>query len=295
MKPFCSVLITGVSGLIGTAVHNEIYGRSRKVTGVFMTHRPPPGCDGSFVRHDLTDLRATERLIADLAPSLVINCAANPDIAPCQAAPQSAAVINTEVPALMARCCREVGARFIHFSTDQVFDGSGCWYGENDPPKPVHVYGRTKRASEEAVLQADPEAVVLRISLVYGRSLTGERSASEKLAAALGFGRTLHLYTNEFRTPIFVEDVARAVAYLGVGEFSGLLHVAGPDRLSRLEFGRAVATTFGLDLSLVIPSRSRGLSDDPPRPCDLSLDTSLARAVLPFRFRGVEEGLATLT
>jgi len=252
------------------------------------------GTDRSDDGIDVADFDRLREALDDVSPSLVVNCAAMPDIRPCEADPRGARAVNSDAPALMANWCGARGARFVHFSTDQVFDGTRSFYGEDDRPAPVHAYGATKAAGEAAVLDANPDALVARLSLIYGASSSRIRSASEGLIAALGQGRRLGLFTNEYRTPVLVDDLVRAVIFLAESDFSGMIHLAGPDRLNRFEFGCAVASRFGLRLDLLVPAASEGLEATPPRPLDLSLDTRLASRLLPFSFKTVEEGLGQL-
>jgi len=268
--------------------------RARSICGVW--HRTPftrkDGSEGSDLSLDLTRLDEVEAFLDRYDPTLLINCAAWPDIDPCESDPEGAERINVELPARMAALCRKSGTLLVHFSTDQVFDGERGGYTETSPHSPVHVYGRTKAMSEKRVLEADPEAIVARIPLVYGRSWTGIRSASEKLVLAMEREERLGLYTNEYRCPVLSDDVALAVLFLVEAGFSGLIQIAGPERLSRMEFARAVARRFGLDEGKLEPALSGGLSEKPRRPLDLSLDTTLLRSILPFPVKRVEDGLA---
>lgn len=291
---FDSVLITGVSGLVGSALYEAVASRARTVTGVYRATPFSAGGKGRFVAADLARPDELRRIMNGAVPTLVFNCAAMPDIAPCEADPGAARRINADAPALLADICHETRTRLVHFSTDQVFDGEEGGYAESAPVSPVHEYGRSKAEGERAVLETGADAAVIRLALVYGRSHTGERSASEKLVRALRAGRPLSLYDNEYRTPVLVGDAVRAAIHIAGSGQVGPVHVAGPDRVTRHEFGREVAARFGLPADLVRPGRSPGLQDRPPRPLDLSLDTSLAASLLPFRLKGVREGLHSL-
>lgn len=291
---FDSVLITGVSGLVGPALYAAVAGRARSVTGVYRATPFTTAGKGRFVSADLSRPEELRRIMNGAVPTLVFNCAAMPDIAPCEADPTAARRINTDAPAILADICHEFQARLIHFSTDQVFDGMAGKYDESVPVSPVHEYGRSKAGGERAVLETGADAAVIRLALVYGPSNTGERSASEMLVRALREGRSLSLYDNEYRTPVLVNDAVRAAVCLAESGHVGLVHVAGPDRVTRHEFGQEVAARFGLPADLIQPGRSPGLKAVPPRPLDLSLDTSLAASLLPFRLKGVREGLRTL-
>ncbi len=140
---------------------------------------------------------------------------------------------------------QESGARIVFLSSDQVFDGRCGGYVESDPPNPIHVYGRTKLAAEQAIAEAGPSATVLRLSIVFGPSPQGNRSCSEQILRALERGSRPRLFDDEFRTPIFAADIGSAISELVLRQDVGLLHLGGPDRVSRYELGVAVAKAFG--------------------------------------------------
>lgn len=291
---FSRVIVTGVSGLLGFAFYRALQETAGSIYGIW--HKTPfsrkETVEGADLSLDLERFDHLDAFLTETDCSLVVNCAAWPDIAPCESDPDGAKRINADLPAFLASHCRRSGAVLLHISTEQVFDGATGGYSETSLPAPVHVYGKTKAAGESSVLELDPSAVIARIPLVYGRSWTGVRSASEMLVQTVQQEDQVTLFTNEYRSPVLVDDVARAGLHLVESGFSGLVQVAGPERLSRMEFGLAVARRFGLDETKLVPRLSGGLSERPGRPLDLSLDTTLARSILPFPLKSVEDGLA---
>jgi dTDP-4-dehydrorhamnose reductase len=183
-----------------------------------------------------------------------------------------------------ARC----DARLIHISTDVLFDGQRGGYTEDDPPAPITPYGRSKAQAEEMVRQSGAEAVIVRTSLIYGwrpRVDRHTRQMEEDLAA----GRPVHLFTDEVRNPIWVESLAAAVLELTGMAYTGILHVAGAQALSRYEFGVRLLRFHGLDPSPVLPIRSResGLI----RPLNCTLNSARARSLLSVPLPGVDQVL----
>jgi dTDP-4-dehydrorhamnose reductase len=174
----------------------------------------------------------------------------------------------------VARAAHAAGARLIHISTDVVFDGrAGRPYREADPPPPMTDYGRAKAEAERRVQGATPDSLVVRTSLIYG----GPRhDASPHETAA--FDPSASFYDDEVRCPIQVHDLAAALVELAATEYSGILHVAGPEALTRLQFAERIV---GRPL--------RGGPAPPGRPLDCRLDTSLATSLLQTRLRGVDE------
>jgi dTDP-4-dehydrorhamnose reductase len=170
-----------------------------------------------------------------------------------------------------------IGARLLQISTDVVFDGEkGAPYVEEDEPRPLTDYGRAKADAERAVLDAHPEALVVRTSLLYGGPDPGPQ---ERLAAE----PTATFFTDEFRCPIQVGDLAEALLELVETERAGVLHVAGADRVSRAEFAELLRRA---------PVRTASIAESGlVRPRDCALASDRARGLLGTRLRGAREVL----
>jgi dTDP-4-dehydrorhamnose reductase len=174
----------------------------------------------------------------------------------------------------VARAAAAVGARLLHLSTDVVFDGhKGSPYTEEDAPRPCTEYGRSKAEAERRVAAACPEALIVRTSLIVGGP--GHEPSKHELAA---LDPTLTFYEDELRSPVQVTDLARALLELAAQDVMGLLHVAGPDDVSRAALAELVA---GRPV--------RRATAPPGRPLDCRLDSSVARALLRTRLRGPHE------
>jgi dTDP-4-dehydrorhamnose reductase len=241
---------------------------------------------------DLHDAAGVARLLDAARPAAVVHAAVLGRADDCEARPGEAERVNAGLPGLLARACRERGLRLVALSTDLVFDGSRPYSTEADAPNPLHVYGRTKRAGEEAVLDAHPEAAVARIALVLGRGHGSRATSSESVLRALRAGRPLSLYTDEYRTPIDPESVADAVARLLEGRGSGLFHLGGPERISRHELGRRVARVFGLPDAGIVAARQADHPGPDRRAPDVSLDSGRAQRELGWKARALDEALA---
>src|SRR5512133_1679721 len=117
---------------------------------------------------DLLQDGALERAVAAARPEAVVHAAVIGRTSLCEERPEHARAVNAELPRRLARICRERRLRLVALSTDLVFDGERPPYRENDATGPLSVYGRTKREGEQAVLEAFPDAAVVRVALVCG-------------------------------------------------------------------------------------------------------------------------------
>lgn len=285
------ILVTGASGFLGSHVTRGLLAENHRVTGTFFRTQ------AKGTQLDLTSSEEIASVFHSADPEVVVHVAAMANLKPCEDHPELARRINAAATSELAELCRKQGARMIFFSTDQVFDGrGGGGYLESDAPNPIHMYGRTKMEAEKAVLHTlGSSATVVRVAIVYGSSPTGSRSCTEQVLRTLERGEKPRLFVDEIRTPILVEDVASAIEELAVMKTPPrLLHLGGPDRVSRYDIGCAVARTYGYDPAMIDAVNQADLNLSPPRPPDLSMDTSLAREILKAPPRTLEKGLAEL-
>lgn len=187
----------------------------------------------------------------------------------------------------VAAAAAAAGSRMIHFSTDMVFAGRDHPYTEADPTDATIDYGRWKREAEAVLVQAHPGAMAVRTSLLYGTEVqsSGQLEVADVLA---GRSRTKY-FTDEVRCPAHAADVAAAIVALADMEGGGVLHIAGPEPISRAHMAQAFAEWMGADARQV-PTASLAESGL-DRPANIVLDTSLA-ASLGIRCRTLREALA---
>lgn len=290
------ILLTGASGLLGAAFAREATAQGNEVIGV--VGRWPSAVPGVArqVPLDLADAAAVVSVAREVRPQAIVNCAAISEPAACEAAPELSECVNVELPAALAGAASELGARFVHVSTEQVFDGAAPPYSIASPVNPLHRYGRQKVASERRVLAIDSGAAVVRVPLLFGNSLGGRRSVHEKFLEAWSAGKTMKLFTDEIRAVASADNVAAALLELAARpELGGALHWTGAESVSRWEMGRAICAHFGFALEWIEPTPRAALPEiTATRPRDLTLDLAPldgALRVQPERFADAVERL----
>lgn len=287
------LVVTGASGQLGAYLLAHLSRLAEQVVA-FSGSDPGPGSVIPFLPVDLGDPLALERAFVVARPTLVIHAAALARVADCQHDPVRAQRINCDATAHLARLCADTGARLVFVSTDLVFAGDRAPYREDDPPCPLSVYGRSKARAEQAVL-AHPGHVVARLSLLYGPSRAREPSFFDQQVAALRLGRPVTLFEDEWRTPLDLDTAAAALIRLAQGNLGGIVHLGGPERMSRLDMGRRLARFLALDPGVIRPARRDDVPAAEPRPCDTSLDSSRWRATFAdLPWPGYEEALGRL-
>jgi dTDP-4-dehydrorhamnose reductase len=235
-------------------------------------------------------------LFIKVRPQALIHTAALADIDYCEAHPTEARAVNVELTHAIAGFCAKHGVRLIFCSTDTIFDGDHAPYNEEASPGPVNCYARTKVEAENALGTLEPQSVVARLSLVVGLPLLrAGNSFLPKMVAALRAGRQVEVPAREVRTPIDIITVGRALLELASNDFSGTIHLAGNDSLSRLDMAKRIAAHFGLPHELIVPTDPAKIAGRAPRPRDVSLDNRRAAAILRTPMPGLEASLNLIT
>ncbi|HSY17550.1 MAG TPA: SDR family oxidoreductase [Candidatus Acidoferrales bacterium] len=273
------VWVTGANGLIGSYLVQTAprFAPGWRVRGLVRTD------------FDLLDFAAIEREFAKDRPRLIIHCAAITVVADVQKNPQLARRVNVEVTKLLAELAAEIP--FTFFSTDLVFDGCKGNCTETDATNPLHLYGETKLDAEAIVLR-NPRHLVVRTSLNGGVSPSGNRAFNEQLRRSLQqAGQGMTLFTDEFRCPIPAVETARAVWELVRQGASGLYHVAGTEKLSRLQIGKLLIPRWP-EIKTEIRSGSAKDFPGPPRALDTTLDVAKVQKVLSRPLPKFSEWLA---
>jgi dTDP-4-dehydrorhamnose reductase len=230
------LVIVGAGGRLGAAL-------VREYTGLFAV---------VGFNHAQLDLAASEQMRATLGGlefDALINTAAQTNVDRCETHQEEAFAINGEAPGVLAEICARKNARFIHISTDYVFDGEKREpYTEADEARPISVYGESKRAGERRALEANERALIVRVSWVFGPdrpsfidwALNQAREHEEVKAIA-----------DKWATPTYTLDLAEMLqaflksddgpAVAGAGRFQnvgGIIHLANTGECSWKEYAQ---------------------------------------------------------
>lgn len=269
--------VTGAGGLIGAEIV-----RTAKEMNLPWTVR-------GLTRQDFDLLNFSEMQAAFRRdkPAVIIHCAALSRSPACEANPELARKANVDVTRHLADLCAD--GMFYFFSTDLIFDGEKGDYREDDAPNPLMVYGQTKLEAEVVVRQ-HPRHLILRISLTGGISACGDRGFNEEIRNAWRRGKSLKLFTDEFRCPMHASVPARAIWELASQHAVGTYHLNGAEKLSRYEIGNLLAERYS-KLSPTIEATSRRSFTGAPRPADTSLNCDKISRQLSFAIPKFSEWL----
>jgi dTDP-4-dehydrorhamnose reductase len=273
------LFITGASGTLGRNVARIARQHGWEVCGTYYT--APPPTPGEWHRLDVSDCDAVLTIIRQAQPTVIVHTAF------LQRGPGMWAT-TADGAAFVALAAQEMGARLVHISSDAVFDGTSGPYVEADRPNPMTPYGAAKAAAETAVGAIAPRAAIVRTSLIISRE---PLDATTRFVLDLVSGaRSGHLFADQYRCPVGVDDLAGAIIELAANAYAGVINVAGADALSRYELGCLIARAYQRDVAKLSPATLAAHSE--PIVADVRLDTTLAHACLKTPLRGISEWLA---
>lgn len=260
------ILITGANGQLG----NEI----RNVSGNFY------GYDFIFTdiaELDITDSSSTTDFITKNKPDWIINCAAYNSVDKAEAELDKAMLINCTAVRNIAEAVRGSDCRFIHVSTDYVFDGKACIpYNESILPAPETAYGRSKLAGEKAALLHN-NSMIIRTSWLYSRH--GSNFVKTIMSKARK-NESLQVVFDQAGTPTWAADLAEAIMKIissvirnQVAFNAGIYHYSNEGVCSWYDFAGAIIEEEGLNCTLH-PILSKEFAAAAKRPCYSVLDKS---------------------
>ncbi|EGN92880.1 hypothetical protein SERLA73DRAFT_116738 [Serpula lacrymans var. lacrymans S7.3] len=266
------VVVTGASGVLGSAVYNAFQQRNHQVLGLAYS-RPT----GTLKKLDLLDEGETRQTFTNFSPDWVIHCAAErrPDVA--EKDPDGARKLNASVPAHLAELSKELHFTLIYISTDYVFDGTSPPYTPSSKTNPLQLYGESKLGGEVAILGVDgAQAVVLRVPVLYGPAPKNSDSAINVLLDVVQdqSGKQYQMDHYATRYPTNVVDIASFLVRLSGFKqpIPPILHYSADEPFTKYEICLIFSKILGLSHKHIIadadPPTGAGATTR-PRDCHL--------------------------
>lgn len=220
-----NVALIGANGMLATAVRKLASGGFR------------------LYCYDLPEFDLTRRdqvfALSEVAPEIILNCAAFTNVDGCESQRDVAFKVNGEGPGLLAELAERIGATLVHISTDFVFDGnSNTPYAEDDPPDPQSAYGASKWLGEQRILESGlRNYFIIRTSWLYG---AGGNNFVETILRLASKRERLTIVADQRGTPTWTEDLAQAIFALVQTDRYGIYHFSNAGECSWYEFAEAI-------------------------------------------------------
>lgn len=259
------ILLLGGTGMLGNDCR-EVLSRNHEVIA--------PG------KEDL-DIISWDRVIEtfqEIAPDVAINCAAFTDVDACETEDFLRQKINVEGPRNLAQGCARFECKFIHISSDYVFDGTKTVpqpYFEDDVVNPISAYGKCKKDSEKAVRENSPNYILLRCAWLYG--INGNNFIRSIIQQGVNKARKkIKVVDDQFGSPTWTYRVAHQISRLLEYDSRGTYHTTAEGYCTRLEFAKYVLKKLGIKAT-VKPCKMEDLNAPAKRPSNCILENRLLK------------------
>jgi dTDP-4-dehydrorhamnose reductase len=222
------------------------------------------------------DSEAVEATIESIQPHFLINCAAYTAVDKAESDKEQAFLVNAVATGVLAAACYAHGTKFIHISTDYVFDGSSPQaYKEDAKTNPVNTYGASKLEGEMLCMQNNPDAIIVRTAWVY--SAFGNNFVKTMLRL-MKERSTLNVVSDQVGAPTYAADLANAIMQIiSAGKWSpGIYHYSNSGRISWYDFAVAIRDASKLSCA-VQPIGTEQYPTPAKRPAYSLLDTNKIR------------------
>lgn len=229
--------MTGAAGMLGRRVVADARTRGWDVVGIDLPDA------------DLTLAQEALDVVGDARPDAIIHCAAWTDVDGAEADEDGAMRVNRDAAGNTAAAAAACGARVVAVSTDYVFDGTltGRPYLESDPPAPIGAYGRTKRAGEEAVIDACADHAIARTAWLFG---AGGKSFCDTMLRLAADRERVAVVTDQVGSPTWTGHLSPALLHLAALDATGVFHTAGAGQCSWHELTVELFTAAGVDCAV---------------------------------------------
>ena len=257
-------MVLGARGMLGTDLCKRLWDDFQVV-------------EADIEEIDITDFGRLRRLVLDVGPDEVVNCAGFTDVDGAQQRAWVAFEVNAEGAKNAALAASEAKARYTYIGTDFIFDGKKrSAYVEDDEPNPLCIYAKSKLAGELYTQKYAQRHIILRTSWLFG--IHGKNFVESILEQA-GVS-DLRVVDDQVGSPTYTVDLAEAMARLLMTELTGVFHCANTGFCSWFDFAEKIVEVVGLRDVLVFPIKTEELGRPALRPAFSALDnTKLCQAL----------------
>ncbi|MBP6687218.1 MAG: NAD(P)-dependent oxidoreductase [Lacibacter sp.] len=290
------VFVTGANGLLGQHLIRQLVDE-----GKFVIHATGKGPSRlsygekkgvTYHQLDITDHKKVQALVEKISPHILIHAAALTQPNECVADKTACWKTNVAATRTLLRAAQKARSYFIYISTDFVFDGKEGPYDEGATPNPINDYGESKLLAEEMVTMSSLHWAIVRTVLVYGGKTPGGRPnfvqwVKDKLSA----GEKIKVVDDQFRTPTFVDDLAKGILLVLMKHAKGVYHISGKEMCTPYQLAVTVANLLQLDESLIEKVTAASFKEPAKRPAKTGFIITKAVKELGYVPVKLEDGL----
>ncbi len=290
-----NIFITGSNGLLGQAIVTIFTRESDFILKLSSVEKESYLDYGhEYIQLDITNKEAVKKIIKFYSPDVIINCAAYTDVDKCETERELCWKLNVDAVKNLIIAARLEDSKIVHYSTDYVFNGNKGPYTEEDKPNPISFYGRSKLASENALISSGVNYVIIRTMVLIGMGKNVKPNFALWMINKLRNNEPINIVDDQIGNTTMADDLAYGSLKIVEKDCKGIYNIAGSDIISRLEYAMILCEVFKLNKNLISPIKTSQLNQPAPRPLNSGLITNKASSELGFQTMDSLEGLRLL-
>jgi dTDP-4-dehydrorhamnose reductase len=273
-----SIVVTGANGQLGKEL-SELAPLYPQFNFVFLT------------KEDLSihESEAVKNFFKSTRPQYCINCAAYTAVDKAESAKELAFRVNAEAVGVLAFACRKNNTKFIHISTDYVFDGTATIpYKEDSPTNPQSIYGASKLEGEKRAMQLNPDSIIIRTSWVYSEFGKNFVKTMMKLMSEKA---EINVVNDQFGSPTYAADLAEVIVNIIVNWVPGIYHFSNNGIITWYDFAIAIKELSGRSCK-INPIPTEHFPTPAARPAYSVLDKTKIQQTFGIKLKDWKESLA---
>jgi dTDP-4-dehydrorhamnose reductase len=290
-----TILITGSNGLLGQKLVHLLsqFPEVKLIATAKGPNRLTDELKYTYVSLDITNEQDVLDVFKTYQPNALIHTAAMTNVDTCETDPEGCELLNVTAVSYLIQACKSNNTFFCHVSTDFIFDGESGPYDEKATPNPISIYGESKWKAEQLLQTSTIKWAIARTILVFG--IVEDMSRTNIILwvkKSLEEGKTIHVVTDQFRTPTLAEDLAMGCWLITKKHVQGIFNISGSDFLTPYEMAIKTAEFYHLPKELIKKADSTTFSQPAKRPARTGFILDKARKELGFSPKSFNEGIA---
>jgi dTDP-4-dehydrorhamnose reductase len=291
------VLITGSNGLLGQKLV-QLLSQEKSIELIASArgaNRLPATSDYQYVSLDITQEAEVNQVFETFQPNIIIHTAAMTNVDTCETDPTGCELLNVTAVKYLISASEKYDTFFCHLSTDFIFDGANGPYAEDAEANPISIYGESKLKAEKLLQHSSLRWAIARTVLVYG--IVADMSRTNIILwvkKSLEEGKTIHVVTDQFRTPTLAEDLAIGCWLITQKQAEGIFNISGSDFLTPYEMAIKTANYYGLNEKLIQKADSSTFQQAAKRPMRTGFILDKAHRELGYQPRSFDQGIALM-
>jgi dTDP-4-dehydrorhamnose reductase len=288
------ILILGRFGKVGNAIKKVLANNSKYELYSFsqLTQSNKNNWDSSCIDLNILDFNKLLKQIHSLKPDIVINSAAFTNVDDSEINKDLCFRLNTKLPEILLSAVQDINCRFIHISTDYIFDGNSGPYAEDSPSNPINYYGFTKNEGEKALLSYNYDKLaIVRTNFLYSTFDLEIGTFINNSILKMIKGDNIAAVNSLWTTPVTTEDIALGINEIIKQDYRGIINFSGSDYLNRYEIAKMIASIFDFPEKLIDKINIEEINFIAKRPLKAGLQNHKAQNELKCTFRSLEDGL----